>query len=135
MDQGRRNISSGGAWEDVVGYCRAVRIGDHVWVAGTAPTWPDGSVDPDPEQQARRCLEIVEEALQRAGAGLADVVRTRIYLVDAADFDAVARAHGDAFRAVRPVNTTVVTAGLLDPRWKLELEVEAYVTSGLPSPP
>ncbi|MFP5254263.1 MAG: RidA family protein [Acidimicrobiia bacterium] len=125
--QGRQRISSGSPWELVVGYSRAVRVNGRVVVAGTAAQWPDATVDPDPGVQARRCLEIIEAALEEAGASLADVVRTRVYLVDAADFDAVGRAHGEAFGDVRPVNTTVVVAALLDPRWKVEIEAEAVV--------
>jgi enamine deaminase RidA (YjgF/YER057c/UK114 family) len=127
MNEDRRRISSGGPWELLMGYCRAVRVGDQVMVAGTAPQRADGSVDDDVEAQARRCLEIIEGALMEAGSGIADVVRTRIYLVDAADFDAVARAHRQVFDAVRPANTTVVVAGLLDERWKVEIEAEAIV--------
>jgi enamine deaminase RidA (YjgF/YER057c/UK114 family) len=127
MNEDRRRISSGGPWELLMGYCRAVRVGDQVMVAGTAPQRADGSVDDDVEAQARRCLEIIESALMEAGSGIADVVRTRIYLVDAGDFDAVARAHRQVFDAVRPANTTVVVAGLLDDRWKVEIEAEAIV--------
>lgn len=127
MDQNRRRVSSGGPWELLVGYSRAVRAGDRVIVAGTAPHLPDGSVDPDPEAQARRCLEIIEGALIEAGSDLAEVVRTRIYLVDVGDFDAVARAHRHAFGEVRPANTTVVVAGLLDDRWRVEIEAEAVI--------
>lgn len=112
-----------------MGYCRAVVVGDRVIVAGTAPQSPDGVVDPDPGAQARRCFAIIADALAGAGSSLAEVVRTRIYLVDAADFDAVAAVHGELFRDVRPVNTTVVIAGLLDPAWKLEVEVEAILGS------
>lgn len=121
----RRRISSGSPFEPVMGYSRAVVVGDRVVVSGTAPQWPDGSVDPDVRTQARRCVEIVEAALAEAGAVIADVVRTRVFLVDAADFEAVAEVHGEAFRDVRPANSTVVVAALLDPRWRLELEVEA----------
>jgi enamine deaminase RidA (YjgF/YER057c/UK114 family) len=123
----RQRVSSGSPFESVVGYSRALRVGDRVVVAGTAPQWPDGHVDPDAGVQARRCLEIIGAALEEAGAGLADVVRTRIYLVAAADFEAVGEAHGEAFHDVRPVNTTVVVAALLDPRWRVEIEVEAVV--------
>ena len=99
-----------------MGFSRAVRVGQHVFVAGTAPIMADGG-DPPPDAygQTRRCLEVIEAALAEAGSGLADVVRTRGYLVDAAHFDDYARAHGEAFRDVRPVNTTVVVAsGLTD---------------------
>ena len=98
---------------------------DRIWVAGTAPIWPDGSVAGDAGDQARRCFEIIGAALAELGSSLADVVRVRVYLVDAADFDAVAAVHGELFRDVRPVNTTVVVAALLDPRWKVEIEVDA----------
>ena len=124
---GRQLISSGSPWELVVGYSRAVRVGSRVVVAGTAPQWPDQAVDPDPGAQARRCFEIIGAALEEAGAAFEDVVRSRIYLVDAADFDAVSAVHGEVFRAIRPANTTVVVAALLDPAWRVEIEVEAVV--------
>lgn len=123
-----QRISSGSPFEPVMGYCRAVRVGNRIFVAGTAPSWPDGHIDPDPEAQARRCLEIIGTALEEAGASFADVVRTRVYLVDPADFDAVARAHGATFRDIRPANTTLVVAALLNPAWKLEIEVDAVIT-------
>ena len=97
-------------------------------VAGTAPVWPDESCNPDPGVQARRCLEIVLEALAAAGASPADVVRTRMYLTDRSDVDAVARAHGEVFGDVRPAATLVLVAGLADPRWRVEVEAEAIVT-------
>jgi enamine deaminase RidA (YjgF/YER057c/UK114 family) len=121
----RRRVSSGSPFEAVVGYCRAVAVDDRIFVAGTAPTWPDGSVDPDPATQARRCFEIIGAALDELDSGLHDVVRTRIYVVDAADFPAIGAVHGEVFAAVRPVNTSLVAGGLLDPRWKVEIEVEA----------
>lgn len=123
----RQHISSASPWEPVVGYSRAVRVGERVVVAGTAPHWPDDTVDPDPGVQARRCLEIIGEALGQAGASFADVVRTRMYLVDADDFTAISEAHGEVFRDVRPANTTVVVAALLNPAWKVEIEAEAIV--------
>jgi enamine deaminase RidA (YjgF/YER057c/UK114 family) len=123
---GRRLVSSGSPFEPVMGFSRAVRVDDRVVVAGTAPIWPDGSVDPDPAVQARRCLEIIATALADAGGSLADVVRTRVYLSDRTHFEAVAGAHGEVFGEVRPANTTVV-AGLLDPAWKVEIEAEAVL--------
>jgi enamine deaminase RidA (YjgF/YER057c/UK114 family) len=123
----RQLISSGSPYELTVGYSRAVRVDDRVVVAGTAPQWPDGRVEPDPGRQAQRCFEIIAQALDDAGATLADVVRSRVYLVDATDFAAVSTVHGEVFRDVRPANTTVVVAELLDPAWKVEIEVEAVI--------
>jgi enamine deaminase RidA (YjgF/YER057c/UK114 family) len=96
-----------------------------VLVAGTGPVWPDGRCDPDPAVQARRCLEIIAEALAGLGAGIEDVVRTRMYVTAAEHADAVGAAHAEAFGATRPAATMVVVAGLLDPRWKVEIEAEA----------
>ena len=110
-----------------MGISRALRVGDRVLVSGTAPIWPDGSCDPDPEVQARRCFEIILAALKEAGAGVDDVVRTRMFLTDAEDGGAVARAHAAVFGEVRPVSTMVVVTGFLDPRWKVEIEAEAAV--------
>jgi enamine deaminase RidA (YjgF/YER057c/UK114 family) len=123
----RLRVSSGSPYEPVVGFSRAVRVGDQVHVSGTAPIWPDGSCDPDPEVQAARCFEIALAALAEAGAGPQDVVRTRMYIVDPADWEAVGRAHGAVFAAVRPASTMVVVAALLDPRWRVEIEAEAVV--------
>ena len=123
----RRRVASGSPYEPVVGFSRAVRQGERVLVSGTAPIWPDGSCDPDPEVQAARCLEIALAALAEAGAAPEDVVRTRMYLVDPADWEAVGRAHGAVFADVRPVSTMVVVAALLDPRWRVEMEAEAML--------
>jgi enamine deaminase RidA (YjgF/YER057c/UK114 family) len=123
----RQRIASGSPYEPLIGFSRAVRVGRRVLVAGTAPIWPDGSCDPDPEAQAARCLEIVLGALAEAGAGAEHVVRTRMYLVDPADWEAVGRAHGAVFAEVRPAATMVVVAGLLDPRWRVEIEAEALL--------
>jgi enamine deaminase RidA (YjgF/YER057c/UK114 family) len=127
---GRQHISSGSPWELIVGYSRAVRVDDRVFVAGTAPQWPDGRPQAgadDPGVQARRCFDIIGAALREAGGTFDDVVRTRVYLVDATDFDAVGRVHGEVFRSIRPANTTVVVKALLDPNWKVEVEVEAVL--------
>jgi enamine deaminase RidA (YjgF/YER057c/UK114 family) len=121
----RRRVFSGSPFEDRVGYCRAVAVGDRIFVAGTAPIWPDGSVDESPGVQAKRCFEIIGAALAELGSGLHDVVRTRVYVVDPADFTEIGAVHGEVFADVRPANTTVVAGGLLDPRWKVEIEVEA----------
>jgi enamine deaminase RidA (YjgF/YER057c/UK114 family) len=125
----RRLISSGSPYEPVVGFSRAVRVGEHVYVAGTAPVMPDGADPPaDPYGQARRCLEIIAAALGEAGSSLADVVRTRVYLVRVEDFQEVGRAHGELFADIRPANTTLLAGGLLDPRWLVEIEAEAVVS-------
>jgi enamine deaminase RidA (YjgF/YER057c/UK114 family) len=124
---GRRRIASGSPYEPVVGFSRALRVGSRVLVSGTAPIWPDGSCDPEPETQAARCLEIILAALAEAGAGPEHVVRTRMYLVDPADWEAVGRAHGAVLAEVRPVATMVVVAALLDPRWRVEIEAEAIL--------
>lgn len=121
----RQNVSSGSPYEPIIGFSRAVRIGDRVVVSGTAPIWPDGSCDPDPYAQTKRCLEIISDALREAGASPRDVVRTRTYLTDAGDWEAIGRAHGEMFADTRPASTMVVVAGLLDPRWKVEMEAEA----------
>lgn len=126
---GRRTTSSGSPWETVIGFSRAVRVGDRVLVSGTAPVLPDGGCPDGAEAQARRCLVIVTQALQALGAGTADVVRTRTYLVDAGDAEAVGRVHGEVFGDVRPAATMLVVAGLLDPRWLVEIEAEAVVGS------
>ena len=122
-----RRVSSGSPYEPRIGFSRAVRVGSRVLVSGTAPVWPNGSCDPDPEVQAQRCLEIILGALGEAGAGPEHVVRTRIYLTHAQDWEAVGRAHGVVFHDVRPASTMVVVAALLDPRWRVEIEAEAVV--------
>jgi enamine deaminase RidA (YjgF/YER057c/UK114 family) len=121
----RRLVASGSPFEPRIGFSRAVRCGDRVLVAGTAPVSPDGSCDPDPGVQAARCLEIITAALAEAGAAPEHVVRTRMYLTNAADADAVGAEHGRVFGAVRPASTMLVVAALLDPRWKVEIEAEA----------
>ncbi|CAN5197100.1 RidA family protein [soil metagenome] len=126
----RRTISGSSPYEAPIGFSRAVRTGPLIEVSGTGPVWPDGEVDPDPEVQADRCLAIALEALRTAGGTVADVVRTRMYLTDAADWQAVGRAHGRCFRDVRPAATMVVVAGLLDSRWKVEIEIQAVVAGG-----
>jgi enamine deaminase RidA (YjgF/YER057c/UK114 family) len=124
----RQRVSSGGTYEQVMGYCRLVRVDAHVYVAGTAPIMPDGADPPtDSYGQARRCFEIIGAALGEAGTGFEHVVRTRVYITPKADFDEIGRAHGEIFRDIRPVNTTVVVAALIDPRWHVEIEADAVV--------
>lgn len=121
----RRLISSGSPYEPVAGFSRAVVVGAHVHVAGTAPVMPGGAPPADTAYgQAKRCLEIIVDALAQAGARPEDVVRTRIYVTAAEHWDEVARAHGDVFREIRPAATCVVCA-LLQPTWKVEIEAEA----------
>ena len=121
-------MASGSAYEPVIGFSRAVVAGSHVSVAGTAPIMPNGEAPPpDAYAQAKRCLEIVLEALAAAGAGPEHVVRTRTFLVDARDWEEVGRAHGEVFAEIRPASTMVVVAALLDPRWKVEIEADAIL--------
>jgi enamine deaminase RidA (YjgF/YER057c/UK114 family) len=124
---GREHVSSGSPFEAQVGFSRAVRVGNRVLVAGTAPIWPDGSCLPGAADQARRCFEIIATSLATAGARPADVVRTRMYLTSAEDAGEVGSVHADYFGAVRPAATMIVVAGLLDPRWRVEIEAEAIV--------
>jgi enamine deaminase RidA (YjgF/YER057c/UK114 family) len=123
----RQRVSSGSPYEQSIGFSRAVRVDRNVFISGTAPIWPDGSCDPDPEIQARRCLEIVLEALATMGGSARDVVRTRMFLTDASYADAVSRAHGAVFGDVRPAATMIVIVGMLDPRWKVEIEADAIL--------
>jgi len=121
----RQRISSGSPFEPIIGFSRAVRVGERILVSGTGPVWPDGTCDANPEVQAARCLEIIATALAEAGGGLGDVVRTRMYLTRTEDVDAVGRAHAAALGGTRPAATMVVVAGLADPRWRVEIEAEA----------
>jgi enamine deaminase RidA (YjgF/YER057c/UK114 family) len=123
----RRLISGYGPWEKIFGYSRAVVVGNYVHVAGTAPVTRDGSPPPDDAyEQTKLCLEIIRDALERAGSGLEHVVRTRVYLTDRAHFDGFGRAHGEVFGEIRPVNTTVFTS-LYDPAWYVEIDVDAVL--------
>jgi len=126
----RRSVSTGSPYEPIIGISRAVRIDDVIAVAGTAPLGPDGKTVGvgDPAAQARRCFEIARLALEQLGAGLADVIRTRIMLTRIEDWKAVAQVHGEIFRDIRPVNTLVQVERFIDPEWLLETEVDAVVS-------
>jgi enamine deaminase RidA (YjgF/YER057c/UK114 family) len=123
----RHRISSGSPFESTIGFSRALRVDDRVWVSGTAPVWQDGSCPDDAGVQARRCFDIILAALAEAGARMQDVVRTRMFLTSAADADAVSAVHGELFGDIRPAATMVVIAALLDPRWRVEIEAEAVI--------
>lgn len=130
MGRTRKSVSTGSPYEPIVGISRAVRIDNLVAVAGTAPLGPDGKTVGvgDPVAQARRCFEISRAALEQLGAGLEDVIRTRILLTRIEDWKAVAEVHGEIFREIRPVNTVMQIGRFIDPDWLVETEVDAVVT-------
>ena len=123
----RQGISSGSPFEPTIGFSRALRVGGRVLVSGTGPVLPGGGCPDSAGAQARRCFQIIQVALAEAGAGLDDIVRTRMYITSAGDAAAVGAVHGELLGHVRPAASMVVVAGLLDPAWRVEIEAEAVL--------
>ena len=123
----RKNITGGSPYEPIIGFSRAVRVGNAVHLAGTGPVGADNE---DVTGQTRRIFAIAEKALAEAGASFADVVRTRMYLTHVEDWEAVGRVHGEYFAAIRPAATMVVVAALLNPAWRIEIEMDAVIPEG-----
>ena len=127
----RTLISNGNPLEDVIGFSRAVRVGPYISVGGTAPVGEDGKTVGigNPGVQARRCLEVIKEALERAGSGMDDVVRTRILLTRISDWEEVIKVRAEYFRHIKPVDTIMQVTGFINPEWLLEIEVDAIATT------
>lgn len=125
----RQLISSGSPFEPIIGFSRAVRVGNHIFISGTAPIGTDGKTEGvnDPYLQTKRCLQIISQALEKAGAKLENVVRTRTFLVNIADWEKVAKAHGEVFANIRPASTMVEVSRFINPEWLVEFEADAVV--------
>ncbi len=130
MDSNRQNISSGTKWEALAGYSRAVRLGDWIAVSGTTASDENSQVVAigDPAAQAKYIFAKIERALKAAGGSLTDIIRTRIYVVNTEDWEAVARVHGEIFKEIRPANTLIVVKALVDPQMLVEIEADARLT-------
>lgn len=122
----RQNIQGTSPYEPIIGFSRAVRFGDRIYVSGTGPV---GADEAGVEEQTRRVIELIRAALKGAGADLSDVVRTRMYLTHLEDWETVGRVHGEFFSTIRPAATMIVAAKLLNPSWRIEIEAEACITN------
>jgi enamine deaminase RidA (YjgF/YER057c/UK114 family) len=125
----RQNVSSGSPYEPIIGFSRAVRIGNTIAVGGTAPIGVDGKTAGlgDPAAQTRRCIEIIKAAIEKAGGKIENVIRTRVFLTRQEDWELIGRAHGEAFGAIRPASTMAVVKALLNDEWLVEIEADAIV--------
>jgi enamine deaminase RidA (YjgF/YER057c/UK114 family) len=130
MSDQRTRVLSGSRYEPIIGFSRAVRVGNMVAVGGTAPIGADGKTVGvgDPAAQTRRCFEIIEQALKGAGASLEDVIRTRTFLTDISYWEACGRTHGEIFGEIRPASTMIQVSRFIDPEWLVEIEADAVVT-------